>query len=169
MKDKTMSKISITVVPQLLPDVHQYMVIYFPEKEIEEYGLKPMDRIKVSFDKDRYIHCALKKDKSGTYCIYLGKFFREKSGISLGQEVQVNIEKDESDLGMEMPVEMDEVLAIDEEAMKVWNDITPGRKRSALYFIAKAKQEETRIKRALLVAENLKLGFINPNQITRKH
>ena len=70
---------------------------------------------------------------------------------------------------MEMPIEMEEVLAIDDEALKVWREITPGRKRSAIYFIVKAKQEVTRIKRSLLVAENLKLGFINPNEITRKH
>ena len=128
-----------------------------------------MDRLKVSFSNGGYIHCALKKDPSGRYCIYMGKYFREKSGIKLGQKVELTVGKDQSELGMEMPVEMEEVLSIDEEAFEVWNTITPGRKRSALYFIMKAKKEETRIKRALLVAENLKLGFINPNEIIRKH
>ncbi|NNF32768.1 MAG: hypothetical protein HKN68_01580 [Saprospiraceae bacterium] len=164
-----MSQISITAIPRLLPDAHQYLVIYFPADVIEKNAFKSMDRLKVSFKGGGYIHCALKKDKQGYYCIYLGKYFRDKSGIREGQEVTVLLEKDESDLGMEMPFELDEVLAIDEEALKVWNEITPGRKRSAVYFISKAKQEETRIKRALLVAENLKIGFINPNEITRRH
>ncbi len=164
-----MANIKFSAEVHYLPDAHQYLVIYFPKTLIEESDIKPMDRLKVSFTGGGYIHCALKKDKQGRYCIYLGKFFRDRSGIKQGQEVELTVEKDESDLGMEMPIEMEEVLAIDEEAHKIWNDITPGRKRSALYFIIKAKQEETRIKRALLVAENLKLGFINPNEITRKH
>jgi bifunctional DNA-binding transcriptional regulator/antitoxin component of YhaV-PrlF toxin-antitoxin module len=164
-----MSPLKITASAQLLPDAHQYLVIYFPKKLIEDHGLKPMDRIKVIFTEKRYIHCALKKDKKGQYCIYLGKFFREKAKIFEGQEVTLILEKDISDLGMEMPIELDEVLSIDEEAQKVWNQITPGRKRSAVYYISKAKQEETRIKRALLIAENLKMGFINLNEITRKH
>lgn len=69
---------------------------------------------------------------------------------------------------MDIPVELAEMMEIDPEGNEAFHLLTPGRQRSAIHFVAKAKQEITRVNRAVLVFDNLKLGFTEPRDFTRK-
>ena len=150
-------------------DGHYYLSIEIPEAGIKQLGVKPRSRVKVEFPEGRYIHCALQYNKNKEYLIYLGKYFQEKAGVYPSQEMTISISEDTSDLGMEMPIELEEVLSIDHKGMEGWNQLTPGKKRTAMYFVAKAKAEETKIKRALLIVDNIKSGFTHAYELTKRH
>ncbi len=148
---------------------YHYYYIIVPEEVVRSLSLKYRDRIIALFNEENHIHCALHRDPSDNAVIYLGKYAREKAGILPGEKVKVSIRKDDTEYGMEMPLELEEVLGTDSEGLTAFQKLTPGRKRTALYFISKAKMEETRIQRAILIVENIKNGFIHPNDMVRKH
>jgi uncharacterized protein YdeI (YjbR/CyaY-like superfamily) len=43
--------------------------------------------------------------------------------------------------------------------------LTEGRKRSLIFMVLKAKQMQTRIDKALMICENLKMGITAPQRI----
>ncbi len=147
---------------------YNYYYIPVPEEVILFLSLKYMDRIIVLFNDQNQIHCALHRNSSGNAVIYLGKYARVKAGILPEEKLKVSIKKDDSEYGMEMPLELEEVLSIDPEGLQAFQKLSPGRKRTALYFISKAKREETRIQRSILIVENIKNGFTQPNEMVRK-
>jgi len=143
--------------------------IYFPTDFLDSQDLKIRDRVVVHFENGRKLQCALVSLEKGRIGIMLGKHFMEKADLQLGQSIEVNVSKDSSEYGMEMPEELAEVLSIDEEGILGFDALTPGRKRSVMYYVAKAKQEDTRIARALRVVENIKMGFTDPRDLVKKH
>lgn len=150
---------------------YNYHYIPVPDEVIRSLSLKYRDRVIALFNDENHIHCALHRHpvENTIAVIYLGKYAREKAGILPGEKVKVSIKKDDTEYGMEMPLELEEVLSIDPEGLQAFQKLTPGRKRTALYFISKAKMEETRIQRAILIVENIKNGFIHTNDMVRKH
>ncbi len=76
--------------------------------------------------------------------------------LMVGTEISVKLEKDDSDYGMPMPEEFEELLLMDPEADECFHKLTIGKQRSLLYIIGKPKRSETRIKKAVVVAEYLK-------------
>ncbi len=143
--------------------------IILPPESLEKHGLKIKDRIVASFDNGNQLQCAIVSLEKNQKGIMLGKHFLEKSELSPGQEVSLEIKKDVSEYGMPMPIELSEVLSTDDEGSLGFDALTPGKKRSIMYFIEKAKQLDTRITRALLVVENIKMGYTHPRDLTRKH
>jgi hypothetical protein len=148
---------------------HYYLSIIIPKEIISQLGVQQRSRLKVEFPGGRYIHCALQYNKNHDFVIYLGKYFQEKAGVDPGREVKISISEDTSDLGMEMPQELEEVLSIDPEGVEGWAQLTPGKKRTAMYFVEKAKTEETKIKRALLIVDNIKMGFTGAYELIKRH
>jgi hypothetical protein len=61
---------------------------------------------------------------------------------------------------LEMPAEMEEVLAQDDEAKVIWESYTTGEKRSLLHFISSAKSTDTRIKRAIELCHKMKTNTL---------
>jgi len=66
------------------------------------------------------------------------------------------LKKDESKYGMPMPEEFDELMKIDDELNEVFHKLTPGKQRSLLHIIGKAKRSETRLNKAIVISEYLK-------------
>lgn len=129
--------------------------------------LSESKRFLVTFDQSDHIHCTIHRKDEGYY-IMLGKHFKSIVGVDTGQEVEVQIEIDNSEYGAPMPIELEECIAIDPDGAEIFYNLSDGRKRSAMFFVNKAKAEATRIKRALLILENLKLGITDPQKFTRR-
>ena len=77
-------------------------------------------------------------------------------GLKAGTEVWVKLEKDESKYGMEMPEELEELLAQDAAGKKRFDGLTPGRQRYIIHYVSGIKSTQLRIDRAILLIENLK-------------
>ncbi len=77
-------------------------------------------------------------------------------GLQNGDNVQVKLEPDDSEFGMEIPEELTELFNQDEEGKRRFDMLLPGKQRYILYYIAGVKSSQLRIDRALLLINNLK-------------
>ncbi|MEJ8758538.1 YdeI/OmpD-associated family protein [Pontibacter sp. H259] len=80
----------------------------------------------------------------------------KKLGLQDGTEVQVSLDSDESEFGMEVPEELTELLNQDEEGKRRFALLPPGKQRYIIYYVAGVKSSQLRIDRALLLINNLK-------------
>lgn len=90
------------------------------------------------------------------YFIMVNKQRRTELGLTVGDTVNVILEKDESKYGMPMPEELEEVLNQDPEGNKLFHTLTAGKQRSMMYYIGKVKDIDKRIHTALVFVEHLK-------------
>ncbi|MER2998102.1 YdeI/OmpD-associated family protein [Pontibacter populi] len=77
-------------------------------------------------------------------------------GLSAGSEVQVSLQKDESEFGIEMPEELTELLSQDDEGKRRFELLPPGKLRYIIYYVSQVKSSQLRVDRALMLINNLK-------------
>ena len=111
--------------------------------------------------------CAILPHGSGRFVITVNKKRRDTLGLDFGSEVSVSLMKDESEYGLPLPEELEELLRQDSEGNKLFEALTRGRQRTLLYIIGSAKSTEKRIERALVIVDHLKAnkGKINYKEL----
>lgn len=131
--------------------------------EIAEEFLKDKNKVRmiIEFDNGKRFHRALMRNKDGFCFMILGKSTLKEAKKVPGTEEEVILHIDDSEFGMPVPEEFEEVLRQDEEGRQRFLELKPGLKRSFLYYINGGKTVDTRIKRSLKLIENLKNGFIS--------
>ena len=100
--------------------------------------------------------CALLPRGDGTFLITVNKKLQTSLGVRPGMQVQASLRRDNSEYGLPMPEEFQELLAQDEESSRLFHALTPGKQRTLLYIIVHVKNSDARLTRALVVAEHLK-------------
>ena len=88
--------------------------------------------------------------------ILVNKELRKKLGLKLGATVTLQLEKDKSKYGMEMPQVLQILLEQDEEGAEFFHALTPGKQRSLLYIINKVKNTDSQLNKALAIMQHLK-------------
>ena len=73
-----------------------------------------------------------------------------------GDLVQVTLEEDNSQYGMEVPEELAELLRQDDAGRQRFSQLTPGRQRYIIHYVSSVKSPQLRVDRAILLIENLK-------------
>jgi len=101
-------------------------------------------------------NCGMMPLKEGNMFIMLNKKRMKVLGVNNGDSIDVILEPDNSKFGMEMPEELAEVLRQDREAGIRFRDLSPGKQRNIIYYVAQVKNTQKRIDRALLLLGNLK-------------
>jgi hypothetical protein len=139
-----------------------------PEKIAREFTSGRPARIVCLLDGTFERHGALRSKGEGLFFIGFGKEVVKEAELSLGVEVHVRIWRDNDDYGLELPAELHEVFELDPEAKSVWSTFTPGRQRSLLIYMRDAKSEQTRIKRALEIAEKLRTNTFYTAQAKKR-
>jgi hypothetical protein len=76
----------------------------------------------------------------------------EKMDISV---FDVSLEKDTSEIGMDLSAEFIEVMSQYEEASDFFDSLTPGKKRTLIYWADNVKSSEIKIRRAIVLCEHL--------------
>lgn len=124
-------------------------------------------RLVCTLNEKEIFQCALMPKGEGSYFININKKLRDKLGLKLGTPVQVSLCKDESEYGLPMPEELQEVLAQDTEGNQLFHALTPGKQRTLLYIAGSVKNQDLRLHRALAIIEHLKMnhGRINFRQL----
>lgn len=122
---------------------------------LEKFG----KRFICTVNKGISIHCALMNSKDTGFYIMIGKSTKVKIKVKLGEQLNLHIKKDSTKHQAVVSIELKEVLATDQEGQLFFNKLTPGKQRSLIHYVNKAKQSDTRIDRALRIVENLKLGI----------
>jgi hypothetical protein len=100
--------------------------------------------------------CALMPLNDNSSFININKKIRDQLRIHEGSTVQVRLEKDMSQYGLPLPEELSALFEIDEEGKNLFHELTPGKQRTLLYIAGTGKNEETRIRKAIILIEHLK-------------
>jgi uncharacterized protein YdeI (YjbR/CyaY-like superfamily) len=85
---------------------------------------------------------------------------RKSAKIKPGDKVKVSFHLVDPDK-LELPEEMEAVLAQDEAGAKLWNKLTVGLQRSLVHYINSTKNVDLRIERALFLINKVKSGVYN--------
>lgn len=100
--------------------------------------------------------CALLPHGEGSFVISVNKKIRDTLGLKPGSSVRVSLRKDESEYGLPMPEELEELLRQDEEGNRLFHALTPGKLRTLLYIVGHVKTSDKRLARSLTIVEHLK-------------
>jgi hypothetical protein len=92
----------------------------------------------------------------GSYFINLNQKRAKKMGVSEGDEVWIDLEKDNSKYGLPVPKEFEEALNLDSEAEQLFHKLTMGKQRSLIHVVGTVKSTDKRIHKSLVILEYLK-------------
>lgn len=135
--------------------------LFIPKKHAENIiNDEKRAKLKVSYQGNEIeFFAAFRLDKkSGDYKLMFSKAKQKELGVTINDEITVQLFKDNSKYGVEMPEELEAVLISDFEAFEIFESLTPGKQRSIIYFIKRVKGVQKKVDKALLLCENLKRG-----------
>ncbi|MDZ4752770.1 MAG: YdeI/OmpD-associated family protein [Flavobacteriales bacterium] len=102
---------------------------------------------------------AIQNLKTGERYFAVSNSLRKDAKIKSGDPVKVEFYLVDPNI-VELPEELEAVLAQDPEAEKVWLSFTPGRQRSLAHYVNSVKNIDSRIKRALELCYKAKTGTL---------
>ena len=119
----------------------------------KEFGAK-REKVKVKFDDVDYRGSIV---KMGLPCYMIGitKEIRNKIGKTYGDMVRVELQKDEEERIIELPLEFKEKLKKSNKAYSFYESLSYSQKRKYFQWITSAKKEETKMKRMEEAIEKL--------------
>lgn len=144
------------------PYLDQHTVIYYrhllvPTEVCDQIKAAGIDRLKVTINNTVTTYSALISNGKGGHFIIMNKENEKKLKLQLGDDVDIIIEEDTSKYGMPLPEEYDELLKIDDEGLKYFESLTPGKRRNLIHLISKPKSSQVRLTKALIINDYLKL------------
>jgi hypothetical protein len=92
--------------------------------------------------------------------LILGRSVLKKIGVKYGDIVTVHLRPDPDPDHVELGEELIAVLNQDPEAADRFYSFTSGKQRSLALYVSQAKRSETRIKRALELAEKIRTNTL---------
>lgn len=119
-------------------------------------GTKRVVAILIAENMSVEYQCGLIPRGKGKMVIMVNKDHRTKLSIDAGSKVLVQLRKDDSEYGLEMPEELAELLRQDAEGDRLFHALPEGKRRTLLYIVSSMKNPTRRIERAIAVVEHLK-------------
>ena len=132
---------------------HHYLTI--PPEVADDFASRDVRRVIASFNGKEYRR-AINGRKDGEKLLILGNSILRDLKLKMGDRVKVILRDDPNPDEIELGEEFEEVLEQDDEAAARWATFTPGKQRGLCYYINSGKRVETRIKRALEIAEKIR-------------
>ena len=120
----------------------------------KEFGTKRV-KVKAKFDSEEY-RGSIVRMGNPCYIIGITKEIRNKIGKSYGDIISVEVEKDEDERIVELPMEFEENLKLNDLAYKFFENLSYSQKRKYVKWITSAKKDETKKKRIEEAILNLK-------------
>lgn len=143
-------------------------VVRVPEIIFNEFWDAGHRRILAQYGNRKAVHIALNPRKKEDAFLYLSKSVMKELGLFQGEDVEVTISEDRSTYQAPEPEEWMELMHQDEEIEHRFKDLTMGQKRSILFMVDKPKSSDAKLRKALRIAENLRMGKTNPMELGRK-
>lgn len=100
---------------------------------------------------------AIQAKKDGRRYLSVSLAMRRTARIKPGDKIKLNFKIVDPDK-LDIPEEMEAVLAQDAEGAKKWNRLTVGMQRSLVHYINSTKNIDLRIERALYLINKVKSG-----------
>ena len=132
--------------------------IYLPDNIVRQL---PAGRVRVEglFNQAPFA-LAVQHIKEGPRYFPVSAPLRKAAGIRLGDKVKVVFRLVDPDK-LEMPEELEAVLAQDDEARKAWNKLPTGFRRSLIHYVTSVKNVDARIRRCLDMLSRAKMGQLH--------
>ena len=115
-------------------------------------------RLKCEVDRQVSFSCGLNHLGDGNFFIIVAGRYLKSLGKELGDEVSFEIMEDPNPLGVEIPEVLSVLLEQDEEARRIFDAITDGKKRSLIYSIQKVKDIDKQVEMSLAFLNRQKLS-----------
>jgi len=129
--------------------------VAIPKKIGDQFIQGEDRRVKCTIENYQTIHSAL-MPKGDVYSIYVKKEFLKKYGLSEGDEVNILLEKDESEYGMPLPESFEALLEQDEEGRIYFKELSMGKQRSLIHIVSKVKNVDSQLAKGLAIMHHLK-------------
>lgn len=151
-----MNRISFNVILEPIDEKMVHHLIVVPDKIAGQFiNGKGAPRIFCSVKGGPEFPCAI-NPRNGRYVIIASKQLIKKNKLHTDIPFEITIRHDPEN-GLGRPEELDEVLEQDEAAFQAYDALNDGHKRGYIYYVNQAKSIESRIKRALEIAEKIKM------------
>lgn len=145
------------IAPLLKSDIGFLKQHYTPvPTEIADVVIATGSRRVIVILRGKTLRRAVQNTKDGMYFIFFGISILKELNIVPGDELVLTLYPDPDPDFVELGEELEEVLALDEEAAARFYTFTPGKRRGLAHHVNSAKREATRIKRALEIAHKVK-------------
>ena len=134
-----------------------YTVVYLPDALKQKLPFDQYPRLRVNADILGYpIDGAFQPGQGKTYLI-VSKGILKEIGVGLGDIVDVQFTVADQN-AVDVPGELQAKLKQDKVALKVWESLSPGKKRALCHSVNSAKTKPTVDKRIMAVLLSLKEG-----------
>lgn len=131
--------------------------LFIPAKIVQDLGGLKCGRLVCKVNNSIEFQCGLMSLSKGDAYITINKARMNKLKVQTGSEVHVSLKKDESEYGMDICEELQELLDQDTEGKARFDALSPGMQRYIIFYVAQVKSSQKRIERAVLLIGNLKL------------
>lgn len=130
-------------------------VVEIPTAIVKEL---PAGRVRVEGKLNQVsFNLAIQSRKNGPKYLSVSQAMRRSAGVKPGDRVKVSFAIVDPDK-LDLPEEMEAVLAQDDVGAKKWNKLTVGQQRSLIHYINSSKNIDVRIKRAWYLIDKVKSG-----------
>lgn len=130
-------------------------VVEIPAEIVKKF---PATRVRVEGKLNQVsFNLAIQSKKNGPKYLSVSQAMRRSAGVKPGDRVKVSFAIVDPDK-LDIPEEMEAVLAQDDEGAKKWNKLTVGQQRSLVHYINSSKNVDVRIKRAWYLIDKVKSG-----------
>lgn len=164
-----------TTLEKFPKQVSKVYGLHFPvHKSIAEQFIEGDNRrVKCSIAGEVIIRSGLMPFEEYWY-VLCNQSIQKKLNIVLGQSIELEIEKDDSEYGMEMPEELQIMLDQELEASGFFKQLTPGKQRNLIHLVAQVKNTNSRINKSLAIVAHLKesngiLDFKRLNELIKHY
>jgi hypothetical protein len=140
---------------------YTYRVLYLPEELKEQLTFEKGNRLRIigSVEGLRLELC-WQPQKGGPHFIMLNPEVCKEAELEIGYEVDFRFRVADPEQ-VTLPEEFEEALAGDPEVRDLWEQFTPGKKRSLIQVVKCAKTPEIRLRKAYELLERIREGDVS--------
>lgn len=123
-----------------------YVVIYLPDDLVPSLPFATSARLRVEADVSGVPVKGAWQPAGGRWYLMLPRPALKAAGLAIGAPVEVAFKLAPPD-EVELPPELEALLAAERKVQQAWQAFTPGKQRGLAYLIASAKRPDTRAAR----------------------
>ena len=133
---------------------YTFTIVKVPAKAQKELPLDQYPRLRIRGEVNGHPFEGALQPSGGRWSLMLSKQRMKEFGVSVGDRVTIGFEIADQD-AVDVPLELQQALEEDSESAKIWDNLTPGKRRGFAYRVSSAKQPATRSRRVAEVLEAL--------------
>ncbi|MEM9948570.1 MAG: YdeI/OmpD-associated family protein [Cyanobacteria bacterium P01_D01_bin.36] len=133
---------------------YNYAVVFLPEEMSEDLPFQQYPNLRIEAEVGSSPFSGAWRPTGGRWYLLLSKKFLKKSGFDIGDWVTVRFRIADQN-AVDMPESLRLALEQDDHARAIWENLTPGKRRSFAYRVSSAKTAPTQARRVTEVLEKL--------------